>query len=214
MIKFLEAASCLKLFNMLNNMLSNHYFQVFLGDQSSRCRRLNNGLPQGRIFFNPHNMSDLPSTAAKVFQCADDIAVTYQAKTFDECENNLEADIEVLNQFFHRWCLQLNPGKTEMCVFHTANKQMDVMFNGNFNHKHVDHPKYLGVTLDQTLTFKSHLEKAAKKVSSRVNLERKLAGTKWKSNAQTLRTASLALVYSSAEYWCTRLRGEFPALLD
>jgi hypothetical protein len=81
----------------------------------------------------------------------------------------------VLNQFFYRWCLQLNPGKTEMCVFqhntHAAIKQLDVMFNGNFNHKHVDHPKYLGVTLDQTLTFKSHLEKAAKKVSSQVNLE-------------------------------------------
>jgi hypothetical protein len=42
-------------------------------------------------------MSDLPSTVAKVFQYADDIAVTYQGKTFDECENNLEADIEVLN---------------------------------------------------------------------------------------------------------------------
>jgi hypothetical protein len=38
-------------------------------------------------------VSDLPYTAAKVFQYADDVAVTYQAK------NNLEADIEVLNQF-------------------------------------------------------------------------------------------------------------------
>jgi hypothetical protein len=50
--------------------------------------------------------------------------------------------------------------------------------------------------MNRTLTFTSHLEKAAKKVS-------KLAGTKWGSNAQTLRTASLdslALVYSSAEY--------------
>jgi hypothetical protein len=90
-----------------------------------------------------------------------------------------------------------------MCVFHlnthAANKQLDVMFNGT-SIKHVDHPKYLGVALDWTLTFKSHLENAAKKVSSRVNLVRKLAGTKWGSNAQTLRTASLALVYSSAEY--------------
>jgi hypothetical protein len=69
-----------------------------------------------------------------------------------------------------------------MCVFHlnthAANKQLEVMFNGT-SIKHVDHPKYLGVTLDRTLTFKSHLENAAKKVSSRVNLERKLAGTKW-----------------------------------
>jgi hypothetical protein len=118
MINFLEAVPCLKLFNLLNNMLSNRYFQVFLGDQSSRWRSLNNGLPQGSVLapllFNLH-MSDLPSTAAKVFQYADDIAVTYQAMTFDECENTLEADIEVLNQFFHRWCLQPNPGKTEMC---------------------------------------------------------------------------------------------------
>jgi hypothetical protein len=73
------------------------------------------------------------------------------------------------------------------------------MFNGT-SIKHVEHPKYLGVTLDRTQTFKSHLEKAAKKVSSRVNLVRKLADTKWGSNAQTLRTAFLVLVYSSAEY--------------
>jgi hypothetical protein len=90
-----------------------------------------------------------------------------------------------------------------MCVFHlnthVARKQLDVMFNGT-SIKHVDHPKYLGVTLDRTLTFKSHLEEAAKKVISRVKLVRKLAGTKWGANAQTLRTASLALVYSSTEY--------------
>jgi hypothetical protein len=70
MIKFLEAVPCLKLFNLLNNMLSNRYFQVFLGDQSSRWRRLNNGLPQGSvlapILFNLY-LSDLPTTAAKVF---------------------------------------------------------------------------------------------------------------------------------------------------
>jgi hypothetical protein len=117
-------------------------------------------------------------------------------------ENNLETDIEVLNQFFHRWCLQPNPVKTGMCVFHlnthAANNQLDVMFNDT-SIEHVDHPKYLRVTLDRTLTFKSHLEKGAKKVSFRVILVRKLADTKWGSNAQTLRTASLALVDLSAE---------------
>jgi hypothetical protein len=124
-------------------------------------------------YFQPY-VSDLPSTAAKVFQYADDIAVTYQAKTFDECENNVEADIEVLNQFFHRWCLQPNPRKSEMCVFHlnthAANKQLDVMFNGT-SIKNVDYPKYLGVTMYRTLTFNPNLlGKASKKVSSRVHL--------------------------------------------
>jgi hypothetical protein len=118
MIKFLEAVPCLKLFNLLNNMLSNRYFQVFFGDQSSRWRRLNNELPQGSVLAPILSVLNLPSTAAKVFLYGDDIAVTYQAKTFDESENNLEADIEVLNQFFHCWGLQPNPGKTEMCVIH------------------------------------------------------------------------------------------------
>jgi hypothetical protein len=125
-------------------------------------------------------------------------AVTYQAKTFDECEKNLEADIEVLNQFFSSLVPSTESRKTEMCVIHlnthAANKQLDVVFNST-SIKHVDHPKYLGVTLDRTLTFKSHLEKAAKIVSSPVNLVRKLAGTKWRMNAQTLRTASPAFVY-------------------
>jgi hypothetical protein len=106
-------------------MLSNRYFKVFLGDQSSRWRRLNTGLPQGSvlapILFNLY-MSDLPSTAAKVFQYADDIAVTYQAKPFDECENILEADIEVLNQFFHRWCLQPNPKLK--CAYSTSTRML------------------------------------------------------------------------------------------
>jgi hypothetical protein len=120
-------------------------------------------------------MSDLPSTAAKVFQYVEDIAVTYRAKAFEECDNNLEADIKMLNNFlivgaFNRIQEILK------CAYFTSIRMLptnnwDEMFNGT-SIKHVDHPKYLGVTLDRTLTFKSHLEKAAKKVSSRVNLVR------------------------------------------
>jgi hypothetical protein len=49
MLKFMRAVSCSKISRCLNNMLSNRYFQVFLGDKSSRWRRLNNGLPQGSV---------------------------------------------------------------------------------------------------------------------------------------------------------------------
>jgi hypothetical protein len=42
--------------------------------------------------------------------------------------------------------------------------------------------------------------KSAIKIGARVNLIQKLAGTNWGSDAQTLQTALLALVYSTAKY--------------
>jgi Reverse transcriptase (RNA-dependent DNA polymerase) len=177
-----------------------------MGDKSSRWHRLNDGLPQesvlAPILFSLY-LSDIPSTLSKQFKYADDIALTYQAASFTECEANLEVDLERLNRCFGRWTLLPNPTKTEACVFHLSNHQadrvMDTQFAGTGG-QHVDHPKYLGVTLDRLLTYNLHLTKTGKKVAARLNLVRKLAGTNWGASAETLRTASLALVYSTAEY--------------
>jgi CHAT domain-containing protein len=79
-----------------------------------KSRQSSNASAEAQFFTNTFQplYVDLPSTAAKVFQYADDIAVTYQ-----------------LNQFFHRWCLQPNPGKIEMCVFHLNTHAANVPTN-------------------------------------------------------------------------------------
>ena len=61
-------------------------------------------------------------------------------------------------------------------------------------------PKYLDVRLDRMLNFKRHLEEVAGKVTSRVSLIRRLAGTTWGASAKTLRTSTQALVFPAAEY--------------
>jgi hypothetical protein len=115
----------------------------------------------------------------------------------------LEADLDKLDEFFQRWRLQPYPSETKSCVFHLntdeANRQLDVSFTGT-EIQHVEHLKYLGVTLDRTLTYKTHLTKTSKKVSARINIVRKLPGTGWGAGTETLRTAALAIVYSTAEY--------------
>ncbi|XP_057310568.1 uncharacterized protein LOC130648532 [Hydractinia symbiolongicarpus] len=61
-------------------------------------------------------------------------------------------------------------------------------------------PKYLGVTLDRTLTYKQHLMEVSSKVSKRNSLLKTLASNKWGADFSTLRVSALALCYSVAEY--------------
>jgi hypothetical protein len=50
--------------------------------------------------------------------CIYDIALTFQADSFSECEANFETDLERLNVYY---CpLQPNPTKTETCVCHLS----------------------------------------------------------------------------------------------
>lgn len=59
--------------------------------------------------------------------------------------------------------------------------------------------KYIG--LIRTLSFKNHLKKLRKKLKTRNNTIRKLSGTTWDADAQTLRIAALAFVYCTVEYF-------------
>jgi retron-type reverse transcriptase len=65
---------CGKMVSLLEDMLSNRQFRVFVEDKSSKFRFLNNGLPQGSvlspILFNLYT-SDLPPTNSRKFIYAD-----------------------------------------------------------------------------------------------------------------------------------------------
>ena len=60
--------------------------------------------------------------------------------------------------------------------------------------------KYLGMTVDRSLTYKNHTENVRDKVKSHCNIISKLAGTDWGAPAPVLRTSVIALVYSVTEY--------------
>ena len=61
---------------------------------------------------------------------------------------------------------------------------------------------YLGVTLDQSLSYKEHIRKTKAKVSTCNNILRKLTLSKWGASPKMLRTTTLALSYSAAKHVC------------
>ena len=80
-----------------------------------------------------------------------------------------------------------------------ADYQLKVRCNGNIVPCE-SHPKYLGITLDRTLTYKNHLDQLSQKVSARNNLLRRLSGQTWGASFNVLQTSVVSLVYAPAEY--------------
>ncbi|KAG7478908.1 hypothetical protein JOB18_012357 [Solea senegalensis] len=188
-------------------MLQNRSFYVTTSSgERSRNRQLRNGLPQGSvlapILFNIY-IADNPATLGNKYLYADDSAIAAQAKTYEEIQTILEADISTLCRYFRLWHLKVSESKTVYFIYHLstrlAKKELEVRMEGKkLSFDPV--PVYLGVTLDHSLTFGPHLKNVTNKTSKRVNLVRKLCGREWGASLTTLLTSVLALVYSSAEY--------------
>lgn len=207
--KLIKVIPCLRLCNLVGNMLSDRLFQIFVNDQRSRFRKLNNGLAQGSVLssllFNLY-IHDLPPSKSRKFLYADDMAYVFQSISFHHLNKTLSEDMVSFVHFCKQWRLVPNLKKTVSSCFHLTNrdakKELDVIFDGvRLTHDHA--PTYLGVKLDRSLTYIKHSDKLQAKLRTRNNLLKKLAGTSWGASASCLRTSALALVYTTAEYCCS-----------
>ena len=115
-----------------------------------------------------------------------------------------------ISTYLRAWRLKLSVNKSVASVFHLrnhmANYQLPITLNNNNLLWFKTNPKYLGVHLDRSLNFRSHINHVRGKVSSRLALIKHLVNVKWEASFNTIRTFALALVYAPAEYsapaWC------------
>ena len=140
--------------------------------------------------------------------------------------------MKTLSSYLQKWKLKFSVNKTVTAAFHLYNifvaedrdawrLQLELLPPRPSKDKRVQKidwliegralsfsttPTYLGVKLDRALTFRQYLESLRKKLTTRVGLLRRLAGSSWGAGAIALRTTTLALVHSTAEYyapvWC------------
>ncbi|KAJ3589190.1 hypothetical protein NHX12_010037, partial [Muraenolepis orangiensis] len=192
-LKLLRTIPDRHMVNFIMEMLSNRSFILQTSDgQRSRLRRLRNGVPQGSVLspmlFNIY-IFDLPVTTSRRYGYADDLAIMLHQPTWKAVEEGLNQDMDVLAAYLRSWRLQLSTGKTVSAVFHLCNREARRELEISVENKPLEFqqaPKYLGVRLDRTLSYKQHLDEVRAKVTARVSLIRRLAGTTWGASAKVL----------------------------
>ena len=207
--KLYRMTSDIHLTKLIQLLLGNRRFFVELNGKRSRWRIQKNGLPQGSVLapvlFNTYTNDQPVSPGTRSFIYADDLGIATQNSDTNEIENTLTSALDNLTVYYRDNQLKANPTKTQVCLFHLRNreagKKLPLTWNGT-PLDHCDHPVYLGVTLDRTLSFKQHIGKVRGKVRTRNNLLRKLINSSWGASVSTLRATALALCYSAAEYAC------------
>lgn len=94
-------------------------------------------------------------------------------------EDRVTNTLNEVGEYYKNNSLRPNPTKTEICALHLKNREAKrkllIQWNG-IELKNNQNPKYLGVTLDRSLThtFKEHCEKTKLIVNTRNGLLRKL----------------------------------------
>ena len=131
------------------------------------------------------------------------MCITAQFPTFSQVESTIEEALGELTEYYRNNSLRANPDMTQVTAFHLRNREekrsLKISWNG-VDLENTTHPKYLGVTLDRMLSYKQHIQNTKMKVATRNNLLKKLANSKWGTNASSIRRTALALCYSIAEY--------------
>jgi len=152
--------------HMIMQMVSNRSFTLTTGNgQRSRLRLLRNGVPQGSVLapllFNIYT-SDMPATISRKYAYADDLAIMHA--DWLVVEGALSKDMATLGEYLQTWKLKLSTMKTMSAVFH-LNKEAKRELKVNFNNETLpfcSEPKYLGVTLDRSLTYRRQIESFAR----------------------------------------------------
>ena len=165
-----------------------------------------NGIPQGSVLapllFNIY-ISNLPTTVSRKYAYADDLAIMHADGDWQAVEGVLSKDMAMLGEYLQTWRLKLSTSKTVSAAFHFNSKEAKHELKVNFNNETLSfwsETKYLGITLRRSLTYRRRFESLRKKLTSRFALLWRFAGSGWGAGATALRTAPLALVYSTTEY--------------
>ena len=161
-------------FDLLKSYLTNRKQYVVFDSCQSEHVEIYTGVPQGSIlgplFFSIY-INDLITVSDRLnfLMYADDTTIEFNLEDFDNLtkETDINRELEKVNIWLKLNKLSLNTQKTKLMLFHRKQKHLDkinVVING-IEIEHVPSFNFLGIMLDENLSWKSHIEMVGNKIS-------------------------------------------------
>ena len=157
------------LLRWIKNFLTDRLQQVIIDNKRSDSCYVLSGVPQGTVLapllFLIY-INDLPlHVSSKIRLYADDVILYSNICSMADCRR-LQNDLDSLMQWSHKWQMHFNPRKCEF--LRITNKKSFLPFSYYINNcliQEVFHARYLGVILDQHLSWNEHIKQIANKAT-------------------------------------------------
>lgn len=161
------------LVKIVDDYLKRRTIQVQCNGELSEKKEITTGVPQGSTLsptlFNLY-INDIPRTEnSELALFADDTAIIAQSTSEKQAKSYVQEHLDILSEYFGKWKLKINEDKTQIITFTQKKKRPHPPINIQINGVLIEEEKtikYLGVHLDQKLTFKEHIDQTRKKAAA------------------------------------------------
>lgn len=193
---------------LIQSFLSSRSFCTSINGILSSPMPLQNGVPQGAV-LSPTlfciAINSLTSIIQPPITCAlfaDDLAISIRCKSTETGETLLQQAVSTINRWAISNGFQFSTSKTcavHFCRIRNCNHALAISLN-NAPIPNVTSAKYLGLWFDQKLTWKPHILALIQNCNLKLNLLKKIGGTRFGAHRTTLLQLYNSLIRSKLDY--------------
>lgn len=201
-----------RILDLIADYLKDRKIFTEVNGNKSTMKYVRAGIPQGGVlaallFVIFTNDIGYLKLHGQMIMYADDVVIFYEK--YDA--QKIREDLDKIYNFYKINMLSLNLQKTKLIVHKSQHRQMntnDIEINVNGNRiEQVEFIKYLGLYVDEKLTWTLHIEKLSIEISKPVGIIYKIRN---RLNTDTMRKIYFSLIHSKLNYmlpiWSTATR--------
>uniref|UniRef100_A0A8C6KLW6 Reverse transcriptase domain-containing protein n=1 Tax=Nothobranchius furzeri TaxID=105023 RepID=A0A8C6KLW6_NOTFU len=164
-----------RMYNWIEDFLSERSIQVKIGSALSRGCKVENGTPQGSVIspiLFTIMIDDVFQNVGNEFGkalLADDGAIWKKGKNIQYVQKKVQEAIKMVENWSYEWAFKFSVEKTKSMVFTKGKKVMENLTLYGKELEQVDKFKYLGVIFDKRLIWKDTITKIEERCKKVIN---------------------------------------------